>query len=251
MNYLHIALALGLVGLCALISKWKEHGPEKDLVINSLRAIIQLSFLGFTLTWIFAHNSVAICLAVAMIMTVNSAIQARSRIKSKYKGLFLDNLTATVLSIWPLAFIGTFLIEGEPWWSVDHFLPLIGMLLGNTMNGISMGVDHFTHGIREKKEEVLEWLALGGTKIESTRDIFRRSVRISLTPILNSMLTMGIVSIPGGMTGQILGGSSPMKAAFFQIIIVLLVAVAAYTGSVIGLSLARKRLFNHREQPCF
>ncbi len=251
MNYFHIAIAFGLVGLCALISKWKGHGPEKDLLVNSFRSILQLTFLGFALTWIFAHNSVSICIAVAMIMTVNSAINSRSRVKSKYKGLFLDNLAATVLSIWPLAFVGTYLIEGSPWWSVELFLPLIGMLLGNTMNGISMGVDHFTHGIREKKEEVLEWLALGGTKIESTRDIFRRSVRIALTPILNSMLTMGIVSIPGGMTGQILGGNSPLKAAFFQIIIVLLVACAAYSGSVMGLVLARKRLFNNREQPCF
>ncbi len=251
MNYSHILLAYSLVGLCALLSRLKGHGQEKDLLISSFRAIIQLTVLGYALTWIFKHNTATICLLISLVMTVNSAIHSRSRIKSKYKGLFLDNLFATVLSIWPLALIGSFLFDTTPWWSVEIFLPLIGMLLGNTMNGISLGTDHFTHGIREKKEEVLEWLSLGASRNEATNDIFRRSVKIALTPIMNSMLTMGIVSIPGAMTGQILGGSSPVEAAYTQMIIVLLISAGAYCGSVLGLVFARKRLFNHRGQPCF
>lgn len=247
----HILIAFSLVCLCALLSWRLNHGQERDLLKSSLRAILQLGLLGYLLTWIFAHNTLGISLLVALVMTVNSAIHARSRVKSRYRGLLLDNFLATVLSIWPLAFAGSFLLEGRPWWSVEHFLPLTGMLLGNTMNGISMGIDHFTHGIREKREEVLEWLALGANVIESTRDIFRRSLKIALTPIMNSMLTMGIVSIPGTMTGQILGGSSPMVAAFTQVVIALLVAVGVYCGTLLGLVLARNRLFNHRGQPCY
>lgn len=251
MAYLPSLIAFLLVALCALLSYWKGHGQEKDLLKSSIRAVLQLGLLGYLLTFIFANNSPQISLAVAMVMTINCAFHVRSRIKSRYKELLLDNFVATVLSIWPLAFVGSFLLDGKPWWSVEHFLPLIGMLLGNSMNGISMGIDHFTHGISEKREEVLEWIALGANTIEATRDIFRRSLRMSLTPIMNSMLTMGIVSIPGAMTGQILGGSSPMTAAITQMIIVLLVAVGVYIGALIGLSLARKRLFNHRGQPCF
>lgn len=251
MNYSQVLIAFLLVAVCAFLSWLKGHGQEKDLLISSLRAVIQLTVLGFTLTWIFAHNNILIAILVAVVMTINSAAQSRSRIKSKYKGLFLDNLFATVLAIWPLAIMGSIFIGQTDWWSVENFLPLIGMLLGNTMNGISMGLDHFTHGIRDKKEEVLEWLSMGATSIEATRDIFRRSVRMALTPIMNSMLTMGIVSIPGTMTGQIIGGSTPLEAAITQMIIALLVASGVYVGAVLGLVLARNRLFNHRGQPCF
>ena len=251
MNYSYILIAYSLVGLCALLSYLKGHGQEKDLLISSFRAVLQLTILGFALTWIFAHNSIWIAIVVAVVMTINSATQSRSRIKSKYKGLFLDNLMATVLAIWPLAILGSFFLGQSQWWSVENFLPLIGMLLGNTMNGISMGMDHFTNGIREKREEVLEWLSLGANSVEATKDIFQRSIRMALTPIMNSMLTMGIVSIPGTMTGQIIGGSTPLEAAMTQILIALLVASGVYVGSVMGLVLARNRLFNHRGQPCF
>ncbi len=251
MNYTHVLIPFLLVVVCALISWKKGHGQEKDLLISSFRAVIQLTVLGYALTWIFAHNTLIICLAVAAFMTMSSAIHSRSRVKCRYKGLLLDNLFATVLSIWPMAIVGTFMMGSSPWWSVETFLPFIGILLGNSVNGISMGIDHFTHGIQEKREEVLEWLAMGASKNEATIDIFRRSVRMALTPIMNSMVTMGIVSIPGAMTGQILGGSSPMEASITQMIIVLLICTAVYTGVVTGLVLARKRLFNHRGQPCF
>ncbi len=251
MSYSHIAVAFSLVCLCALLSWKKGHGQEKDLLISSVRAIIQLFLLGYALTWIFAHNTLIVCLLISALMTMNSAIHSRSRVKSRYKGLLLDNLFATVLAIWPMALIGTLLLDQRPWWTVEGFLPLVGILLGNSVNGISMGIDHFTHGIREKKEEVLEWLSLGATKIEATSDIFSRSARIALTPIMNSMSTMGIVSIPGAMTGQILGGSSPLEAAYTQMIIVLHISAGVYIGVVLGLYLARKRLFNERGQPCF
>lgn len=251
MNYSHIAVAFIFVCLCAFLSWKKGHGQEKDLLIGSVRAIFQLFVLGYALTWIFAHNTLIICVLISSLMTMNSAIHSRSRVKSRYKGLLLDNLFATIMAIWPLAFLGSLLLGHTPWWSVEGFLPLVGMLLGNSVNGISMGIDHFTHGIREKREEVLEWLSLGATHIEATSDIFRRSTRIALTPIMNSMATMGIVSIPGAMTGQILGGSTPLEAAYTQIIIVLLISVGVYLGVIVGLFLARKRLFNERGQPCF
>ncbi|MFL5785662.1 MAG: ABC transporter permease [Bacteriovoracaceae bacterium] len=250
MNFLDVFIAFVLVSLCALLSWWKGHGQEKDLLIAAVRCILQLTFLGYLLTWIFAHNQLIISLALAMVMTFNSALQSRSRVKGRYPGLLLDNLLATALSIWPMALVGSVMLGGKNWWSVENFLPFIGVLLGNSVNGISMGIDHFTQGMREKKEEVLEWLALGANKIEATNDIFRRSVKISLTPIMNSMMVFGIISIPGAMTGQILGGTSPMEAAITQMIIVLLIAVAVYLGVISGLVFARKRLFNKKGQLC-
>lgn len=251
MDYLSIAAVLVLVTLTALHSLLKSNGLEREMLYSSGRAIIQLIILGFVLTWIFAHNTAVIAIVAALFMTLNAGIHSRSRVKTRYPGMFLDHLISTVLSIWPLVFIGTQLFRSTPWWSVEQFLPLMGMLLGNTLNGISVGVENYTHVIQEKREEILGHLALGASTDEATKSLFNRSLKLALTPIMNSMLSMGIVSIPGTMTGQILGGSSPLEASQTQLIIALLIIVGCYLGTVMGLNFARKRLFNGRGQPCF
>ncbi len=177
-------------------------------------------------------------------MTLNSALHSKTRIKNIYKGIFLDNLVATALTIWPLAIVCSLLLESDQWWKPEHFLPIIGMLLGNVLNGISLGIDQFTHELKSKKEEIISLIALGASTSEATKNTFLRSLKVGLSPILNSMTSMGLVSIPGMMTGQILGGQNPSQAATVQIIIMIFISIGAYLGSMMGIELARKRLFN-------
>ncbi len=251
MSFINVGIAFALLLGCAFLSYLQNQKLEKDMLLASVRALFQLALLGHILAWIFLHASAYLCLSAALIMTVNSAIHSTSRVKAKYPGLFLDNLLSTAVAIWPLAFIGSYLFEAKVWWQVEIFLPLVGMMLGNTLNGLSMGIDHFTHDVREKKEEVLSWIALGGTTQEATANLFRKSLKISLTPTINSMLSMGVVSIPGTMTGQILGGSTPIEAAKSQMILMLLITCGTYLGTFTGLVLSRKKLFNTMGQPCF
>jgi putative ABC transport system permease protein len=103
-------------------SYWKQQGMEKDFLIDALRTIVQLILLGYFLNWIFKNNSLPIILAAAFLMTFNSALHSRSRVEVKYKGLLLDNLLATALAIWPLAFLGTALLHAEPLRKVEVFL---------------------------------------------------------------------------------------------------------------------------------
>jgi putative ABC transport system permease protein len=236
---------------CALISWWQGHRLEKDLILSSGRVILQLSLLGVILSWLFQHTSPGFTLLAAAVMTINSALHSSTRVRARYPGIFLDHLMATTIALWPLAFLGAQLVDQNQWWRMEVLLPLIGMMLGNTLNGLSLGIDHFTHEIREKKDEVLTLLSLGATTKESSLSIFRRSLKLSLTPTINSMLSMGIVSIPGMMTGQILAGSSPMEAALTQIIVMFLIATGTYLGTMFGLKLAQRKLFNIEGQPCF
>lgn len=249
-SLLPIFISLCLMGICALVSWHQGHKIEKEIAIASGRVIIQLALLGLILNWLFTHSSPVFTVSVALIMTLNSAIHTSSRIKHKYAGLFLDNLLATALALWPIAFLGTQLLSQEPWWTAQNLLPLLGMMLGNSLNGLSMGIDHFTLDLKEKKEEVLSWLALGATVEEATRRLFQRSLKIALTPIMNSMLSMGIVSIPGMMTGQLLAGSSPLEAAATQIVLMFLIASGTYLGTLMGLRRSRQRLFNRVGQLC-
>lgn len=216
-----------------------------------MRTIIQVLFLGYALTWVFNHPSLLLTFLISIFMTVNSSLHSKGRVKNKYKGIFLDNLFATTLTIWPLAVLSSGLINSTLWWRPEHFLPLMGMLLGNVMNGISLGVDQFTHEVHSKKEEILSTIALGATTKEATNILFRRCIRVALTPMLNSMASMGLVSIPGMMTGQILGGQDPSEAAVIQILIMIFISAGVYFGTLAGIRLARNKLFDTWGIPCF
>lgn len=250
-SYFDILIAFIIVLAACLISFYKKHEIEKELFIAAIRSFLQISFLGMALKWIFSNPSIWISLIIATFMTISSALHSRGRVKSKYPGLLLDSLFSTALSIWPLALLGSFLLKSNPWWQADLFLPLIGMLLGNAMNGISLGMDQFTHEVKVQKDEILSYISLGATVPEATEKLLKRCLRVSLTPMMNAMATMGLVSIPGMMTGQILGGQPPEEAAIIQIIMMLLIASGVYFGTLIGLHKARRRLFDDRGIPCF
>lgn len=248
---LEIGICFFLVLICAGLSRWKKQNLERDFIIGAVRTVLQLLLLGIILSWVFRHNSLAITLSLGLIMTVNAALHSKGRVQVKYRTLLIDNLTATALAIWPLAFLGSALLHNTPIWKVEVFLPLLGMLLGNTLNGISVGVDYFGSELKSRKDEVLSLLALGATKYEATSFIRNRAIKIAMTPTLNSMASMGVVSIPGMMTGQILAGNSPQEAAITQVIMMLLVTVGSYCGSYLALNFARSRKFSPEGIPCF
>ncbi len=248
---LEIIGALVLIALSALLSWMKGQQLEKPLVIGALRTLVQLLLLGHVLTWVFANRTLLVILLVSAIMTVNAGLQSLERIKVRHAGLLLDNLVAIVLAIWPLALLGSALLHARPLWQVDMLLPLLGMLLGNTLSGISLGVDHLNSELKERREEVLSTLALGATAAEATKGIRNRSLKIALTPMLNSLASSGIVSIPGMMTGQILAGGAPGAAAVTQIIVMLLIAAGTYAGSHLAVTLARRKKFTAEGIPCF
>jgi putative ABC transport system permease protein len=250
-SYFELALSLVLTLACCLLSLWRRDDVEKDLSISAARTVVQISLLGIVLKWIFAHPSLWLTGVLAAFMTINSAIHSQSRVKSKYPKLLLDSLTATAISIWPLGLLGSFLLKANPWWRPELFLPLLGMLLGNVLNGISLGVDQFTSDLKTQRDETTSVIALGATVKEATDTVFKKSIRTALTPMINAMSSMGLVSIPGMMTGQILGGQGPQEAAIIQIIMMILIAAGVYFGVLAGLSLARNRLYDERGLPCF
>ena len=129
-------------------------------------------------------------------------------------------------------------------------LPLLGMILGNALNGITLGLDHFTASLEDKRDWILSLVALGATPSEATHRIHRQALRHALTPILNSMLACGIISIPGMMTGQVLAGVPPLKAATYQIVLMILISCGGFLGALIGLKLCEKKHFDHRGAPC-
>ena len=143
------------------------------------------------------------------------------------------------------------ILQIEPWYTPQYLFPLLGMVLGNTINGISLGLDRFMDSLSVRRKEVEMLLSLGATSWEAANELIRDALRTSLIPTINSMLIMGIVSLPGMMTGQILAGVSPGEAVRYQIIVIFIIAAAAALGSTAVIVLAFRALFSSRQQLLF
>lgn len=244
-----MALAAGLILINGGISLALKLKMEKTLFVGALRMTVQLLLLGMILHWVFELGKWYYVIGLMAIMTTVAGITAVDRVTLKYKGL----MTNSLLSVWASSWIVTaiallFIVQIKPWYSPQYAIPLLGMILGNILNGISLGLERFTHDLHHKKENIETLLALGASRWEAARPYVRDAVRAGLVPIINTMMVVGIVTLPGMMTGQLLAGVQPVSAVKYQIVIIFLIAVATGLGTISGVLLSFRKLFNGRHQ---
>jgi putative ABC transport system permease protein len=142
------------------------------------------------------------------------------------------------------------IIQVQPWYDPQYFIPLLGMVLGNTLTGISLGLDRFMESLVNQRQKIETLLALGATRWEATHEEIKAAIRTGMIPMINSMMVMGIVSLPGMMTGQILAGANPLDAVRYQIIIIFAIASATALGTLGVVLLAWQSLLNSSHQLC-
>ena len=140
------------------------------------------------------------------------------------------------------------IVRVRPWYTPQYAIPLLGMILGNTLNGVSLGLDRLGSELAVRRDQVEAILALGATRWEAARPLLQQAVKTGLIPTINAMMVVGIVSLPGMMTGQILAGASPVEAVKYQIVIMFLIASATALGTVAVVLLSYRRLFNENHQ---
>ena len=132
----------------------------------------------------------------------------------------------------------------EPWFEPQYAVPILGMVLGNALTGISLALERFTEGLVSHRDQAETLLALGATRWEAAHAEIQAAVRTDMIPTLNSMMVMGLVSLPGMMTGQILAGASPIDAVRYQTVIMFMLAAATALGSLLTVLLAYRRLLS-------
>jgi len=157
----------------------------------------------------------------------------------------LSMLIGTVVSILFFLFI---VINIDPWFMPQYFIPISGMLIGNSMTGISLGAQGLINGMKDSKKEIENSLMLGATPHQATKDIQNRSFYNAVLPTINSMIGMGIVFLPGMMTGQILAGAAPLTAIKYQIVVMLGILGSATLTVYLMVKWGRKSFFNSRAQ---
>jgi putative ABC transport system permease protein len=232
---------LGLVGAASLLlfnaglSVWLRLALERRLLLAALRTVVQLSLLGYVLVPVFEWNSAAITLSISAAMVLLAAREGVRRTSKRYRRATFNTFVSLLLaSVVTLAVATRLVLNIEPWWQPRYVIPILGMILGNALTGVSLGLDRALSELKEGRARVEASLAFGATRWEAARPVLQESLRSGLIPIVNSMSVVGLVTIPGMMTGQMLAGTSPSLAARYQIMIMFLVASATALGA--GLS---------------
>jgi putative ABC transport system permease protein len=246
-----LALAATLILMLAVLSWRMRLGLGRQILIAASRTTIQLLLIGLVLRAVFAHVHLGWIAAIAVVMLLAAGREVRARQKRPLKGvwgfgvgsasMFLSSFTVTFLAL-------TVIIQGEPWYAPQYAIPLLGMLLGNTMNGIALGMSRLTESAWQQRAVLEARLLLGQDRDEAILDLRRDGVRTGMIPIINSMAAAGLVSLPGMMTGQILAGSPPVEAVKYQILIMFLIAGGTGFGVVVSLWLTARRLFDDRHR---
>jgi len=246
---LELALAGALVIGAGLLSLWLRLGVGRELLVSALRAALQLLLLGLALSWVFALERPAAVGLLGLAMATLAGVEAVRRTEHRVRGQLLASTAVVLASSFAVtAYALAVALPAERWLEPRYAVPILGMLLGNALNGIALGMDALLSGLVREREVVEVLLAHGATRAEATGDLRRRAVRTGLIPIVNAMVAAGLISIPGMMTGQILAGEDPLSAATYQVFILFLIAGTVAAGTLGVVAASTRLAFDERDR---
>ncbi len=251
LSALDLVLASVLVCLSAALTHALRLATAGRLLIASARALVQLLVVGLLLKLLFARAELFWVAAFAAVMLAIAGYETLARQRRPLTGvwgygvgalaMFLSSFTVAIVAL-------TVIVGPDPWYTPQYAIPLLGMLLGNTMTGVAIALDRMTQSAFEQRGSIEARLILGQPWREAISDIRADSMRAGMIPTINAMAAAGVVSLPGMMTGQILAGSPPLEAVKYQIVILFLIAVGTILGTVGAIWGASRRLFDPRER---
>jgi putative ABC transport system permease protein len=237
-----------------LLSLWLSLGIERQLLVAAVRMVVQLSAVGAVLTLLFSVATLPWTLAMAGVMVLFAGHEITARQSRPFAGwwaygLGTATMTIAAASVTLVALLGT--LQPEPWYAPRYAIPLLGMILGNTMTGIALGLDTLTTAAVRERASIEGRIALGAARLEALRLPMQEALRRGLMPLINAMAATGVVSLPGMMTGQILAGVPPAEAVRYQLLIMFLIAGATGLGLFMAILAGAWRLTDarHRLRP--
>jgi putative ABC transport system permease protein len=221
----------------------------KRLLLAAVCTVVQLLLVGLVLQWVFRLDLWYVVVGLMSVMTVIGGIVSTRRVHFRFPGIWLSSLISVWASSWIIAAVAlAVIVPVRPWYSPQYAIPLLGMILGNTLNGISLGLDRLGGELSAQRGRVETLLALGATRWEAARQPVQQAIRTGMIPLINSMMVVGIVSLPGMMTGQLLAGVDPLQAVKYQIVIMFLIASGTALGTLGVVLLSYLRLFDTDHQ---
>jgi putative ABC transport system permease protein len=251
LTYLDIAGAALLLVLNAALSLWLQLGLTRQLTIAAIRMAVQLILVGLVLKALFALVSPWWTGLAALVMGAFAGREIMARQERRLAGWWgfgLGSATMMLAASLVTVLALTAQLQAEPWYDPRYALPLFGMILGNAMTGISLGLNTLTTTLTREKAAVEAQLLLGASRWEAIRPVSRQALKTGFMPIINSMAATGVVSLPGMMTGQILAGVAPTEAVKYQLFVMCLIAGATGLGVLMAVLGGVGRLSDQRHR---
>ncbi len=251
LTWLDLMLASSFLLVAALLGLLLQLGVTRSFLIAAVRMTVQLLLIGQVLTWLFLHTSIWLTLAAGAIMLMAAGYEVRSRQERRLAGgwsYFLGTGTLTVCCSLVLFVSLTTQIGVQPWYDPRYAIPLFGMILGNGMTGVALGINSLVARLDADTRAIEAQLLLGADRWTALRPSLRHAMRSGFMPIVNSMAATGLISLPGMMSGQILAGNDPNEAVRYQILIMFLIGGSTALSVVASVMLTAWRVSDPRDR---
>ncbi len=244
-SFFNVAVAVVMVAIAVGLSRWQHLGLGRDVIVASIRAFIQLMLIGYVIDLIFRSQSTVAVLAMLLAMVVFAGITSGQRFKG-LPGRFWIALAAIALS--SALTIGLMVGLGIISSAARYLIPIGGMVIGNSMNVASVTGVRMMEDAQGQRGAIEAALALGAGPRQAAQPVLRRSIRLAMIPVIDNTKTMGIVFLPGAMTGMIIAGANPLDAVRLQVVIMYMLLTAVAVTAVTVALLVVRALFTVHQQ---
>jgi putative ABC transport system permease protein len=247
MNLSVLQLSIAYVFVLIMLFIFKSRGikREKEILIATTRMTLQLTLMGYVLMFVFNNPSWWLTSLMIVIMISFAIYNIIKRVKITMSKELKRIITISIVlgALVTAVFFIVVVLSVRPWFNPQYFIPISGMIIGNSMTGIALGANKLCSDMEEKRTEIENSLMLGATPVAATKQIVNNAFDSAILPTMNNMLTMGIVSLPGMMTGQILSGTFPLTAIKYQIGIMLAILGSTAVCTVLFVTLGYRTFF--------
>ncbi|HWR00941.1 MAG TPA: iron export ABC transporter permease subunit FetB [Chlorobaculum sp.] len=224
-------------------------GLNRDITIGTIRTVSQLFLMGYALTFIFRAENLWLTLGIFLVMVFSAIFIVKGRVKEKEVPYMLATFLTMVSSYFLTAFfVSKVLVGVTPWWEPRYFIPTAGMVIGNSMSALAISIERLFSQMRQQRDVIEMKLSLGANYREASAEIFRNAVSAGMIPSINAMMGVGLVFLPGMMSGQILAGTDPLIAIRYQIVVMFMLVGSTAMSSIIVMRIIRRRCFGSGEE---
>jgi putative ABC transport system permease protein len=234
-----------LVAIAIVIIEVRRLGVGKELLISALRSFVQLMAVGYVIQFVFDLKQLPYQMLLLLAMITVASFTARGRAKS-VKGAFALSFVSILAGV--ASTVGVMLALGIIDTSPMYLIPLGGMMIGNCMNAVSLGLDRMASEAKDRRGRIEAALSLGASPQQAIEGLVRKSVRASLIPIMNTMKVIGLVHLPGAMTGMLIAGAEPLEAAKIQLIVMYMITASVSIAVLVASFFVHRSLFNRAWQ---
>ncbi|MEQ4532241.1 MAG: iron export ABC transporter permease subunit FetB [Mixta sp.] len=243
-----LALAFMLVLVALLVSQKEKLGLHKDILWSVTRAIIQLTIVGYVLHYLFDFNNRWLTLLMVLFICVNAALNARKRSKRIGKAFLISLIAIGTGTGLTLAIL---VLSGALAFVPMQVIPVSGMIAGNAMVAVGLCYTQLNQRFADNRQQIEEMLSLGASVKRASAQLVRESIRAAMIPTVDAAKTVGLVSLPGMMSGLIFAGIDPVQAIKYQIMVTFMLLGTAAISTIIAAWLGYRRFYNARAQLSF